>query len=66
MANLYGGSVVKDKRDFKKLFSDPDFCPDELKIYPCSLIESGTDEILQKRFVEPYTHEQFWKSLLLL
>lgn len=41
MANLYGSSVEQDKADFDLLFSDPDFCPDELKIYPCSLIGSA-------------------------
>lgn len=59
MANLYGGSVAKDKRDFKKLFSDLDFKPDELKIYPCSLIE--TAELMsyyKKGLWQPYTHEQ--------
>lgn len=59
MANLYGGSVAKDKRDFKKLFSDLDFKPDELKIYPCSLIE--TAELMRyykKGLWQPYTHEQ--------
>lgn len=59
MANLYGGSVAKDKKDFKKLFSDLDFKPDELKIYPCSLIE--TAELMsyyKKGLWQPYTHEQ--------
>lgn len=41
MANLYGSSVEQDVADFKQLFSDPDFHPDELKLYPCSLIESA-------------------------
>jgi len=41
MANLYGSSPKEDLEDFNKLFSDPDFCPDELKVYPCSLIETA-------------------------
>ena len=41
MPNLYGSSVDGDLEDFRKIFSDPDFRPDELKIYPCSLIESA-------------------------
>lgn len=45
MANLYGSSVEQDKQEFELLFSDPDFCPDELKIYPCSLI--GSAELMQ-------------------
>ena len=45
MANLYGSSVEADKKDYAQLFSDPDFHPDELKIYPCSLI--GSAELMQ-------------------
>jgi elongator complex protein 3 len=59
MANLYGSSVELDKQDFKELFSDPDFMPDELKVYPCSLI--GSAELMQyyKQGVwKPYTHSE--------
>lgn len=41
MPNLYGSNVKADIADYEKLFFDPDFKPDELKIYPCSLIESA-------------------------
>jgi elongator complex protein 3 len=42
MANLYGSSPERDLEDYERLFSDPDFRPDELKLYPCSLVESAT------------------------
>lgn len=45
MANLYGSNPELDKWDYELLFNDPDFHPDELKIYPCSLIESA--ELMQ-------------------
>ena len=41
MPNLYGSSPEADFDDFRRIFDDPDFRPDELKIYPCSLIESA-------------------------
>ena len=41
MPNLYGSSPELDLEDFNRVFSDSDFRPDELKIYPCSLIESA-------------------------
>ena len=41
MPNLYLSNPAEDIRDFRRLFSDPDFRPDELKVYPCSLIESA-------------------------
>src|SRR6185436_10988232 len=36
MPNLYGSTPDDDIADYRRMFSDPDFCPDELKIYPCS------------------------------
>lgn len=59
MANLYGSSVELDKKDYEVLFSDPDFKPDELKIYPCSLI--GSAELMQyyqKGLWKPYAYEE--------
>jgi elongator complex protein 3 len=59
MANLYGSSVKKDKADYLKLFADPDFRPDELKIYPCSLIQSA--ELMQyfkSGKWQPYSHQE--------
>lgn len=45
MPNLYGSTPDQDIQDFQQLFSDPDIKPDELKVYPCSLIESA--ELMQ-------------------
>ena len=41
MPNLHGSSVAADIQDFAQLFDDANYRPDELKIYPCSLIESA-------------------------
>ncbi|MGB5340624.1 MAG: tRNA uridine(34) 5-carboxymethylaminomethyl modification radical SAM/GNAT enzyme Elp3 [Thermoanaerobaculia bacterium] len=41
MPNLLGSTPELDVEDFERLFDDPDFRPDELKIYPCSLVESA-------------------------
>ena len=46
MPNLYGSSPDADRDDYERLFGDRDFRPDELKIYPCSLIESA--ELMQQ------------------
>jgi elongator complex protein 3 len=59
MPNLYGSTPDDDIADYQRMFTDPDFCPDELKIYPCSLIESA--ELMQKYqdgSWRPYTHEE--------
>lgn len=59
MPNLYGSDPEADKADYARLFDDPAIRPDELKIYPCSLLESA--ELM--RYYEagewqPYTHEE--------
>ena len=41
MPNLYGSTPDRDCEDFDRLFRDPYLRPDELKVYPCSLIESA-------------------------
>jgi len=39
MPNLYGATPASDLEDFRKLWEDPTFRPDELKIYPTALLE---------------------------
>ena len=41
MPNLLGATPDTDVEELRQLFEDPDFCPDELKLYPCSLIETA-------------------------
>ena len=59
MPNLYGSTPDEDVVDFARLFDDVDFRPDELKIYPCSLIESAE---LMQRYEDgswrPYSHDE--------
>ena len=42
MPNLFGATPEGDRADFARFFADPAIRPDELKIYPCSLI-AGTE-----------------------
>ncbi len=65
MPNLYGSDPDADKADFGRLFSDPDIQPDELKVYPCSLIESA--ELMQyyeRGDWRPYTEDELLDVLL--
>lgn len=59
MPNLLGSNPRKDIMDFKRLFNDVRFKPDELKIYPCSLIRNTKlfDYYKQKKW-KPYTQRQ--------
>jgi len=58
MPNLYGSSPEADVADYRRLFADPDIRPDELKIYPCSLIESAElMQVYQRGEWTPYSEE---------
>ncbi len=41
MPNLLGSTPTEDIADFERIFVEPDFRPDELKIYPCSLVSTA-------------------------
>ncbi len=41
MANLLGATPASDCEDFRRLFDDEAYRPDELKLYPCSLVETA-------------------------
>jgi len=41
MPNLFGSDVERDLADFEQLFGDLSIRPDELKLYPCSLVSSA-------------------------
>ena len=65
MPNLYGSSPQADLDDYDKLFGDRDFRPDELKVYPCSLIESA--ELMQQYQAgewRPYTQAELLDLLV--
>ncbi len=59
MPGLPGSSLQRDLEGFKKIFSDPDFKPDMLKIYPCLVIK-GTRlyEWWRRGLYKPYTTEE--------
>lgn len=59
MPNLFGATPASDRQDFARLWSDPALRPDELKIYPCSIIE-GTElyRLWQAGEYRPYTDEE--------
>jgi len=59
MPNLLGASPESDVEDFARIFGDPALCPDELKIYPCSLIESADlMRYYERGEWRPYDHEE--------
>ncbi len=59
MPNLLGATPESDRLDFARLWDDPGLRPDELKIYPCSII-AGTELFNRWQAGEfrPYTDEE--------
>ena len=59
MPNLDGATPASDRADFARFFDDPALRPDELKIYPCSLI-AGTELFArwQAGAYTPYTQDE--------
>lgn len=41
MVNLPGATPESDRQEYLQLASDPRFIPDEVKLYPCALVESS-------------------------
>jgi len=63
MPNLYGSTVKDDISDFKKLFGK-DFCPDELKIYPTSVIPNTELASLYREGLHiPYSEKELVEVL---
>jgi elongator complex protein 3 len=63
MPNLYGASLESDRLDFSKLWMRAEdglgYCPDEIKIYPCQLLENAElyQYWLRGEYV-PYTEQE--------
>src|SRR3989344_7665740 len=58
MPGLPFSNPEKDIELFKKIFEDDDFKPDQLKIYPCQIVEdSPLAKIYKKIGYEPYPEE---------
>ncbi len=78
MPNLFGSSVEKDKEMFRQVFSNPDFRPDYIKIYPCMVIKgaplyalwekgkfvSYTDDELIEIIKDIKSHVPYWIRIM--
>lgn len=65
MVNLLGADCASDKEDYRIFVTDESYLPDEVKLYPCALVE-GTG--LCKHYSEgtwrPYTEEELLDILI--
>lgn len=64
MPNLPGSNLSHDLKMFKEIFSDPDFQPDMLKIYPCAVLnEAPLYKLWLNKKYRPYNETEL-KNLL--
>lgn len=65
MPNLLGATPESDVEDFSRLWNDPALRPDELKIYPCMLVENAElYSYWQKGEYHPYSEEEITEVLI--
>lgn len=65
MPNLPGSTPKKDFETFKELFSNPDFQPDMLKIYPCVVVKgSELYKWWKQGKYKPYSNKKLFDLLL--
>jgi elongator complex protein 3 len=58
MPNLYGSNLKKDIEDYKKLWTK-DYYPDELKIYPTSILpNTELEKLYKERKYHPYSKQE--------
>ncbi len=65
MANLLGATPESDIEDFGRLWSDPAIRPDELKLYPCMLLEQAElYAYWQRGEYRPYSEDELVELLV--
>ncbi|MDR0346882.1 MAG: tRNA uridine(34) 5-carboxymethylaminomethyl modification radical SAM/GNAT enzyme Elp3 [Coriobacteriales bacterium] len=65
MVNLYGATPEEDKADYCRFVTDEAYLPDEVKLYPCSLV-SGTRlcEYYEEGSWRPYDEDELIDILI--
>lgn len=59
MPQLPGATVRSDEKDLRKIFDDPDYRPDMIKIYPTVVLESAPlYKLWKKGEYQPYSDEK--------
>ena len=58
MPNLFSATPESDRQDFNRLWGEGAYCPDELKIYPCQLLENTElYDLWRAGEYQPYSEE---------
>ncbi len=64
MPNMYGSTPAQDFKMFKQLYSDGNYMPDMIKIYPCVVNEfADLYKLYKQKKYKPYTDKQLLELL---
>jgi len=59
MVNLYGSTIENDKLEYRRFVSEKPYLPDEVKLYPCALVEgTGLCKFYEDASWKPYSEEE--------
>ena len=65
MPNLYKSTPLIDKKDIKNIYNNPSYMPDEIKIYPCSIIaETELFKYYKMGLYKPYDEKNLIDILI--
>lgn len=65
MINLLGSTPSRDKADYRRLVTEPSYLPDEVKLYPCMLVDgTGLCAHYADGSWRPYSEEELIDVLL--
>lgn len=65
MLNLLGSTPESDKQDYARFVTEAPFQPDEVKLYPCSLVQgTGLVAHYKNKTWRPYTHDELLDVLV--
>ncbi|MCL2680508.1 MAG: radical SAM protein, partial [Coriobacteriia bacterium] len=64
MQNLYGSTLQADLQQYQQFMTDPAYLPDEVKLYPCSLVaDTGLCAHFADGSWQPYSEEELIQLL---
>ena len=65
MVNLAGATPASDKAEYRTFVTDPAYLPDEVKLYPCALVDgTGLVDLYEREKWRPYSEEELLDVLV--
>ena len=65
MVNLAGATPASDKAEYRTFVTDPAYLPDEVKLYPCALVDgTGLVDLYERGKWRPYSEEELLDILV--